>query len=74
MDKINLTRTELTELFSEIQKFSLDEINEHNSDDNYSIEEKRWNEQYMRGLSHGAELLAKNILSTIKYKNLVESK
>jgi hypothetical protein len=70
---MKITEQELTQLLSEIKEDCNLLINERNTDNEYTIEEKQWNEQHWRGVSIGAEVLFKNILNTIKYKKLVES-
>ena len=73
MNNLQLTEQELTQLLLEIKEDCSLIINERNTDNEYTIEEKQWNEQHWRGVSIGAEVLFKNILNTIKYKLLVES-
>ena len=73
MNNLQLTEQELTQLLLEIKEDCSLIINERNTDNEYTIEEKQWKEQHWRGVSIGAEVLFKNILNTIKYKLLVES-
>jgi hypothetical protein len=73
MRNLQLTEQELTELFYSIREACFSAILERNADPEYSIEEKQLHEQHFRGVYIGAEVLWKDILNTIKYKNLVES-
>jgi len=70
--KLNITEQELTELLSEIEKGCESYIQEYYSG-KYTDEEIVYGEQHWRGVKVGAQLLCKDILNTIKYKNLVGS-
>ena len=70
---MKITEQELTELLSEIKEACILAINERNADNEYSNKEKKIHQYHWMGVNIGAELLCKNILNTIKYKNLVES-
>ncbi len=60
---------EINKLFLEVQTAADTAIQEHNNSDDYTIEEKQWNEQHWRGVKIGAETLFKSI----QLKSFVDS-
>ena len=64
-----MTLLEIKKLLSELQTVADNAIQEHNSSDEYTLEEKQWNEQHWLGVKLGAETLFKSI----QLKSFVDS-
>jgi hypothetical protein len=73
MENLQLTQEELLEMVSSIQKACNDAIVEGNLNNEYTLKQKESHELHWTGVSQGVEVLYKNILLTIKYKNLAVS-